>query len=48
MVIVLRHFRGLSYHEMSEVVGIPEKTVKSRLFEARRELRRALAARKLR
>lgn len=46
VVIVLRHFQGLSYNEMSQIVGIPEKTVKSRLFEARRELRRALAARK--
>jgi RNA polymerase sigma-70 factor (ECF subfamily) len=38
-VIVLRHFHGLSYQEMSEVVGVPVKTVKSRLFEARSALR---------
>lgn len=48
VVIVLRHFRGLSYDDMSAVLEIPGKTVKSRLFEARRELRRALGARKLR
>lgn len=48
VVVVLRHFRGLSYADMSEVLEIPGKTVKSRLFEARRELRRALAGRKLR
>lgn len=42
VVIVLRHLRGLSYGEMSEVVEVPVKTVKSRLFEARRELRRIL------
>lgn len=42
-VIVLRHFQELSYHEMGEVIGVPVKTVKSRLFTARRELRRSLA-----
>jgi RNA polymerase sigma-70 factor (ECF subfamily) len=38
-VIVLRHFHGLSYDEIGEVVGVPTRTVKSRLFTARRELR---------
>jgi len=47
-VIVLRHFRDLSYEEMSEILEIPGKTVKSRLFDARRELRRLLGAAKLR
>ena len=28
---------------MAETIGIPEKTVKSRLFSARRELRELLA-----
>ncbi len=42
-VIVLRHFHGLSYVEMSEVLGVPVKTVKSRLFEARSALRDRLA-----
>lgn len=46
-VIVLRHFHGLSYAEMAEVVGVPEKTVKSRLFSARRELRTRLTHRGL-
>ncbi len=41
-VLVLRHFQGLSYHEMGEVLGINEKTVKSRLFAARQSLRAAL------
>lgn len=41
-VIVLRHFHGLSYREIAEVVGAPARTVKSRLFTARRELRRKL------
>ena len=42
VMIVLRHFEGLSYEQMGEVVGIPDKTVKSRLFSARRELRALL------
>jgi RNA polymerase sigma-70 factor, ECF subfamily len=43
-VVVLRHFQGLSYAEMAEVLEIPEKTVKSRLFAARSMLRRHLLA----
>ena len=38
LVLGLRHFADLSYGEMSDVLGIPEKTVKSRLFEARHRL----------
>jgi RNA polymerase sigma-70 factor (ECF subfamily) len=38
LVVVLRHFADLSYNEMSDVLGVPEKTVKSRLFEARQRL----------
>lgn len=37
-VIMLRHFSGLSYREIGEAVGVPDKTVKSRLFEARQVL----------
>ena len=37
-VILLRHFAQLSHQEMSELLEIPEKTVKSRLFTARRIL----------
>ena len=37
-VIVLRHFAELSYEEMSGVLRIPEKTVKSRLHTARQLL----------
>ena len=44
-VIVSRHFLDLSYSEAAEVLGIPEKTFKSRLFEARQLLREALEAR---
>ncbi|MFQ5650622.1 MAG: RNA polymerase sigma factor [bacterium] len=37
-VIILRHFEQLSYKEMSYVLDLPEKTVKSRLFTARQLL----------
>ena len=37
-VIVLRHFAELSYEEIAATVGIPVKTVKSRLFSARQRL----------
>ena len=37
-VVVLRHFADLSYEEISEAIGVPEKTVKSRLFSARKRL----------
>ena len=37
-VIVLRHWLDLSYEEIADRIGVPLKTVKSRLFEARRRL----------
>jgi RNA polymerase sigma-70 factor (ECF subfamily) len=37
-VIVLRHFTELAYEEIGEVLGIPVKTVKSRLHTARQRL----------
>lgn len=42
-VIVLRHFAALSYEEMAVAIGIPEKTVKSRLHTARQRLLGALS-----
>jgi RNA polymerase sigma-70 factor, ECF subfamily len=42
-VIVLRHFLQLSYREVSEVLNLPEKTVKSRLHAGRQSLRAVLA-----
>ncbi len=41
-VIVLKHFLGCSYVEISEILDIPEKTVKSRLYTARQRLKDAL------
>lgn len=38
-VIILRHFEYFSYKEMSFILNIPEKTVKSRLFSARQQLK---------
>lgn len=43
-VIVLRHFGSLSYEEMSDAIGVPVKTVKSRLYSARQQLAGALTA----
>ncbi len=41
-VIVLRHVLGCSYAEISEVLDIPEKKVKSRLYTARQLLQERL------
>ena len=41
-VVVLCHFVSFSYQEIADVLGIPVKTVKSRLFTARERLRLAL------
>jgi len=41
-VLTLRHFSELSYREIGDVLDLDEKTVKSRLFEARQRLRAML------
>jgi RNA polymerase sigma-70 factor (ECF subfamily) len=41
-VIILKHILGCSYRDVSDILGLPEKTVKSRLFTARELLRQAL------
>jgi RNA polymerase sigma-70 factor (ECF subfamily) len=43
-VVVLRHFVSFSYEEISDVLEVPVKTVKSRLFTARERLRQSLVA----
>jgi RNA polymerase sigma-70 factor (ECF subfamily) len=42
-IIALRHFEDLPYKQIAEELDIPEGTVMSRLFHARRRLREALA-----
>jgi len=44
-VIVLRHFSECSYAQISEILQIPEKTVKSRLYSARQLMKETLQAR---
>jgi RNA polymerase sigma-70 factor, ECF subfamily len=41
-VTVLRHITQLSYEDIAEALGLPEKTVKSRLHSARERLREHL------
>jgi RNA polymerase sigma-70 factor (ECF subfamily) len=41
-VVILKHYLGCSYMEIGEVLEIPEKTVKSRLYSARQLLKAAL------
>lgn len=38
VVLTLRHFSDCSYREIGQILELEEKTVKSRLFEARRRL----------
>lgn len=44
-LLVMRHQLQLSYAEIGETLGVPEKTVKSRLFTARRALETLLRRR---
>jgi RNA polymerase sigma-70 factor (ECF subfamily) len=41
-ILGMRHFQDLSYAEMAELLEVPEGTVMSRLYRARRALVRAL------
>jgi RNA polymerase sigma-70 factor (ECF subfamily) len=42
VVVVLRHYEGLKFREIGDVLGIPEGTVKSRMSEALTQLSRLL------
>jgi RNA polymerase sigma-70 factor, ECF subfamily len=44
-VVVLKHFASFSYEEIAEILEVPVRTVKSRLFTARDRLRLALRER---
>jgi RNA polymerase sigma-70 factor (ECF subfamily) len=41
-LIILKHFQNCSYQQIAEIVDIPEKTVKSRLYIARQQLSKVL------
>ena len=41
-ILALRHFEDLAYRDIARALGIPEGTVMSRLFHARKRLRAAL------
>lgn len=41
-VVVLRHYEGLKFREIGDVLGIPEGTVKSRMAEALGQLQKLL------
>ena len=41
-VVVLRHYEGLKFQEIGEVLGIPQGTAKSRMAEALTQLNRLL------
>ncbi|MFO7652421.1 MAG: sigma-70 family RNA polymerase sigma factor [Candidatus Krumholzibacteriia bacterium] len=44
VVVILKHLLALSYAEIAEILEIPEKTVKSRLYEGRQALKSRLVA----
>ena len=41
-VVVLKHFSGCSYQQISTILQLPEKTVKSRLYSARQLMKKTL------
>jgi RNA polymerase sigma-70 factor (ECF subfamily) len=43
VVLMLRHFSECSYEEIGQILDLDQKTVKSRLFEARHRLRDLLS-----
>ena len=42
-ILLLRELEGLSYGEISEILGVPSGTVMSRLFHARKKMQKALS-----
>jgi RNA polymerase sigma-70 factor (ECF subfamily) len=43
-VVILRHYQDLKFREIGEVLGVPEGTVKSRMFEALGMLNKSMTA----
>jgi RNA polymerase sigma-70 factor (ECF subfamily) len=48
ILIVLKHFQNCSYQQISQIMKLPEKTVKSRLYSARQQLGHVLMQRGIR
>ncbi len=46
-VLVLRHYSDFSYKQISNILEIPEKTVRSRLYAARQQLKMLLQSKKI-
>jgi RNA polymerase sigma-70 factor, ECF subfamily len=44
VVVVLRHYEDLKFHEIAEVLGLPEGTIKSRMAEALNQLHRLMGS----
>lgn len=38
-IVILYHFNGLSYKEISEVLSLPVKTIETRLYRARKQIK---------
>ncbi len=43
MALVLHHYQGLSYRQVAEAMGLPEKTVATRIHRAKKMLRKKLS-----
>ena len=46
-VILLFYYKELSYEEISQILGIPEGTVRSRLARARTKLKKMISEREV-
>lgn len=42
VLVALKHFSELSYRDIGKILDIPEKTVKSRLYSARQQMKKEL------
>jgi RNA polymerase sigma-70 factor (ECF subfamily) len=42
-VLIMRHYEGLKFKEIAEIMGCPESTVKSRMYYGMEHLRRLLS-----
>jgi RNA polymerase sigma-70 factor (ECF subfamily) len=45
-VVILQYYRGMPPETISEVLGVPQKTVETRLYRARKALRESLSPRR--